>query len=119
MSWLLNRLREPSTWRGIVWLLTVAGWSLRPDQAEAIVTFGITLIGLIGVFLPDAQPQPALPPIELQSHVENDPALFDCRAANPRADPDAGRLRVELPAHARPEALDERGAHQNFPGWGG
>lgn len=56
MNWLLARLREPSTWRGIVWLATVAGLSLRPDQAEAIVTAGMALAGLLGVFLSDERP---------------------------------------------------------------
>ncbi len=113
MSWLLNRLREPSTWRGIVWLLTVAGWSLRPEQAEAIVTFGITLVGLIGVFLPDQKPLTALPPIELQgqSHVENDPDLSRRRAADRPTDPDLGQLRVELPAeyYAERKRADDAG----------
>lgn len=53
MNWLLARLREPSTWRGLVWLATVAGLSLRPDQAEAIVAAGMALAGLLGVFLSD------------------------------------------------------------------
>jgi hypothetical protein len=68
MTWFLRRLREPSTWRGLVWLATVAGLSLRPDQAEAIVTAGMALAGLLGVFLADEQKPkvPALPPIELQ-----------------------------------------------------
>jgi len=52
--WLLHRIKEPSTWRGLVWLLTVAGVSLRPDQVEAIVLFGMALAGLLGVLLPDA-----------------------------------------------------------------
>lgn len=65
MKWLINRLREPSTWRGLVWLATVAGLSLRPDQAEAIVTAGMALAGLLGVFLADSPTQ--FPPVDLQS----------------------------------------------------
>lgn len=53
MNWLLNRLREASTWRGLVWLLTVSGVALRPDQVEAIVLAGMALAGLIGVFVRD------------------------------------------------------------------
>lgn len=73
MHWLLNRLREPSTWRGLVWLATVAGLSLRPDQAEAIITAGMALAGLLGVFLAD-EPKTipmALPPIDLQARPES------------------------------------------------
>ena len=55
MNWWLTRFREPSTWRGLVWLATVAGLSLRPDQAEAVVTLGMALAGLLGVFLSDAR----------------------------------------------------------------
>ena len=53
MNWIINRLREASTWRGLVWLLTVSGVALRPDQIEAIVLAGMALAGLIGVFVRD------------------------------------------------------------------
>jgi len=73
MSWVLSRLREASTWRGIVWLLTVAGVSSRPDEVEAIILAGMALAGLLGVFLQDKSRNPQertretdLPEIELQ-----------------------------------------------------
>ena len=53
MHWFLNRLREASTWRGLVWLLTVSGVALRPDQIEAIILSGMAIAGLIGVFVRD------------------------------------------------------------------
>lgn len=56
LKWIIARLREPSSWRGIVWLLTVFGLALKPDQAEAIVTAGMALAGLLGVFLSDDRP---------------------------------------------------------------
>ena len=65
MKWLIARLCEPSTWRGLVWLATVAGLTLSPQQAEAIITAGMALAGLLGVLLPE-KPN-ALPPIDLQS----------------------------------------------------
>mgnify|MGYP003592938948 CR=1 FL=1 len=70
VNWLLRRFREPSTWRGLVWLATVAGLSLRPDQAEAIVTVGMALAGLLGVFLQD-ETKTELPPIDLQGRPES------------------------------------------------
>lgn len=76
MSWLIARLKEPSTWRGIVWLLTVAGISLKPDQVEAIITAGIAIAGLLGVFTRDSSTTDSQtqrterPPIELQSRIE-------------------------------------------------
>ena len=82
--WLLARLREPSTWRGLVWILTVSGVLLTPEQAEAIMLAGMALAGLFGVFLSDA-PQTikvVLPPVNLVSPAANRlgdplPAEFD------------------------------------------
>lgn len=53
MTYVLERLKEPSTWRGLVLLLTVAGLKLSPDQANAIMALGLAVVGAIGVFLPD------------------------------------------------------------------
>jgi len=71
--WLLARLREPSTWRGLVWILTVSGVLLTPEQAEAIMLAGMTMAGLLGVFLSD-KPQTVnvvLPPVDLVSSAAN------------------------------------------------
>ena len=46
-------LREPSTYRGLVWLLTAAGLALSPEQQIAIVGAGAALAGLIGAFFTD------------------------------------------------------------------
>lgn len=48
------QLREPSTWRGITYLLTSAGVALSPEQTAAIVSAGLALSGAIGVFVPDS-----------------------------------------------------------------
>ena len=99
MNWWLTRFREPSTWRGLVWLATVAGLSLRPDQAEAIVTLGMALAGLLGVFLRD-EPKTVrieLPPIDLQSRPGADDAALGVGAVQP-----ADELR--LSAQRRPGA---------------
>lgn len=53
LQYLLGRLSEASTWRGIVALLTAAGISLSPEQAAAIVAVGLAVIGTIGAFFPD------------------------------------------------------------------
>jgi len=50
---MLARLREASTWRGLILLATALGLSLEPAQEEAIVVAGLGLAGLIGVLLPD------------------------------------------------------------------
>lgn len=69
MKWLLARLKEGSTWRGIILLLTVCGMKLEPDQQEAIIAAGLAIVGLIGVLTKD---EPKIPPIELQSRSEAD-----------------------------------------------
>lgn len=94
MNWWLTRFREPSTWRGLVWLATVAGLSLRPDQMEAIVTVGMALAGLLGVFLRD-EPNTVrfeLPPIDLQSRPESGDAELGIGAVQPA---DELRLQTE------------------------
>lgn len=50
----LNRLKEPSTWRGIILAGTGAlGLALNPDFVDPLVYIGVGLAGLLGVFLPD------------------------------------------------------------------
>lgn len=43
-------LGEASTWRGIIFILIAVGVQLDPDQQAAIITAGMALAGLIGVF---------------------------------------------------------------------
>jgi len=53
LSYIYARLSEPSTWRGIIALVTAGGVALSPDQVDKIVAAGLALIGLIGAFMPD------------------------------------------------------------------
>ena len=53
-EYFISRLREASTWRGIMALLTAAGVALDPNQIEAIVSAGLAIIGVIGLFFSDA-----------------------------------------------------------------
>lgn len=50
MDYILERLKEPSTWRGIIALISAAGVALKPEQADKIIALGIALAGLINVF---------------------------------------------------------------------
>jgi len=86
MKWLLPRLKEPSTWRGIVWILTVCGVLLTPEQAEAIMLAGMAIAGLLGVFLADESKtvKGELPPIARISaptagRVRELPSEFDAK----------------------------------------
>ena len=47
------RLKEPSTWRGIILLLTAVGVPIAPAMGEAVITVGLALAGGVGVVMPD------------------------------------------------------------------
>jgi len=47
---IVSFLKQKSTQKGLVGILTAVGLSVRPDQIEAIVTVGVALIGVIDVF---------------------------------------------------------------------
>lgn len=49
-DWILARLAEQSTWRGLIGLATAAGVAISPEQIAAIVSVGLAASGLINVF---------------------------------------------------------------------
>jgi len=50
MNWILNRLKEKSTWRGLVTVATGFGVALNPHQSAAIITLGVAAVGAFEVF---------------------------------------------------------------------
>ncbi len=69
MNWLLYRLKEPSTYKGLFALLTVFGLSIKPELAEQIIAVGVALISIVEIVRrekPDVADPDSLPPIELQ-----------------------------------------------------
>ena len=48
-SYILDRVKEPSTWRGFFLLLTAVGVPVAPELQTAIVSAGLGIAGLIGV----------------------------------------------------------------------
>jgi hypothetical protein len=52
-QYILDRVREPSTWRGAILFLTAIGVPIAPQLADAIVTAGLGIAGLVGVLTPD------------------------------------------------------------------
>ncbi len=52
-SYILDRVREPSTWRGAILFLTAIGVPIAPQMAEAIVTAGLGIAGLVGMLSSD------------------------------------------------------------------
>lgn len=79
----LNRLKETSTWRGIVVLLTSFGLALSPEQANAIIALGLAVVGVVGVFFPDV---PADEPAKLRDP-EVPPQRDPFKVRQPERDP--------------------------------
>lgn len=48
-----NRLREASTYRGLIVLLGIFGVSIDPEKGDAIVAACIALYGVAAAFFPD------------------------------------------------------------------
>jgi hypothetical protein len=44
-DYLLARLKERSTWQGLILLATALGVGISPEHAEAIATTGATIVG--------------------------------------------------------------------------
>lgn len=65
LRYLIARLSEPSTKRGLVNFLTgistAAGLALKPELAEMIVAAGLSIVGLMGMLLPDKPAAPQEP----------------------------------------------------------
>ena len=54
MAYLLDRLKEASTWRGIALLLTAFGVQVAPEVQEAVISVGIAVAGAVGILFPDS-----------------------------------------------------------------
>lgn len=123
MTWLLERLREPSTWRGLIWLATACGVSLKPDLWEAITAAGMALAGLLGVVLAD-EPKtvrielpPPTSPRSIYGEGGRGGEVGGEVARPPAPAPAPERLRPALPARPGPEP--ESGLEPPPSGWNG
>lgn len=70
LFWLLNRLREPSTWASISMLITLLGFHVDEEIWQALAGFGAAGAAFLGVLLRE---KPDLPPIQLVGHAGNPP----------------------------------------------
>jgi hypothetical protein len=52
-AYVLERLKEASTWRGIILLLTAVGIPIAPGLSDMIISAGLAIAGLIGAIAPD------------------------------------------------------------------
>lgn len=48
MDYLNERLKEPSTWRGLIMIATALGVNISPDLQNAIVSTGLLVAGVVG-----------------------------------------------------------------------
>ena len=51
--YVLARIQEGSTWRGLILVATSVGVKSNPDHVETIVLVGLGVAGLIAAILPD------------------------------------------------------------------
>ncbi|MEI6035717.1 MAG: hypothetical protein WCS65_15740 [Verrucomicrobiae bacterium] len=56
-DWIFDRLKENSTWRGIIILAGLLGAHFQPEQQEAFVGAALAIVALINVF----RSQPSVP----------------------------------------------------------
>jgi hypothetical protein len=56
---IIDQLKQPSTWRGIVILCSSLGYALTPDMGQAIIAVGLAVSGLIGILAGPDTPPPA------------------------------------------------------------
>ena len=81
-AWILRRLREPTTWAGLLTLVcSAAGFTLTPEQQQAIVGVFVAIVGAVLVVFPErsssavqpdkpqTQPLPATPLQPDERHV--------------------------------------------------
>lgn len=55
LKYLLERLKERSTWLGLIGIATACGATLEVGLAEHIISAGMALAGLIGVVTKDSK----------------------------------------------------------------
>lgn len=54
---IVNYLKFPSTWKGLIAIAAAAGLTFTDAQAEAIMGAALGVIGMIQVFIDDRKPE--------------------------------------------------------------
>lgn len=52
-EYIIERLKEASTWRGVILILTSFGLQISPEQSAAIISVGLGIAGAIGALMPN------------------------------------------------------------------
>lgn len=53
LAYIVNRMKEPSTYAGLAALLGVVGVKMAPEAMQAIITVLTAIAGAVAVFVPD------------------------------------------------------------------
>lgn len=116
MNWLLNRLKERSTWLAIFTLVGLFGMNIEPELRDHIIDAILAIAAAVAFAFREETLRPELPPIELiakpESTVQPRSHLSDDRVHSDSAD----RVRVQ-PDH-RPESNAQRN-DDTGTGWNG
>ena len=51
IDWIIARLKEPTTWIGLISFATAAGVHLAPELQESLITAGVALGGTLAIVL--------------------------------------------------------------------
>jgi hypothetical protein len=72
LRFMLDRAKEPSSWRGLILVLSGAlGVAIEPALALHIISAGVSIAGLVGILTADKPDEPATPaPSELGASAE-------------------------------------------------
>ncbi|HHT0302113.1 TPA: hypothetical protein ACTW34_000551 [Raoultella planticola] len=55
MSYLIERLKEASTWRGIILVVAgVFGYQMPPGIQDSVIAGGVALASVVGAVMPDS-----------------------------------------------------------------
>ena len=109
---LRTALRQPSTWRGLVWIVAgTLGLTLSAADMETLAAAAMIVAGLLGAIPLDRGREDLvrdrLPPIDLVARPEPEPVSAD------RVYPDSG----DLPTRTDHQAPDRRDSERG--GWNG
>lgn len=52
---MFNRLKEPTTWIGIIALLGLVGVSFQPELQSELVKLGVAIGGVLAIWLPESK----------------------------------------------------------------
>ena len=58
MNYFIDRLKEPSTWRGLALMLGALGVGVSPEMANSIGSAVIAALGAVEVIRRERRPQP-------------------------------------------------------------